>query len=153
MTCRRPGSTACSLGAQVKPLCGHARVPCAGAGGSAGPFQPVKRAGAKPTGAGPALRTSVCLHQPVAQPAEDSVLGWLGALGVRQAFGKGALLLADGFRAERDVAHRAVERLVDGTGSAGKGGRVSALRGAETILITLYFPLNILGARASEKTI
>src|ERR1017187_420603 len=148
MMCLRPGSTACSFRAHVKPVCGHARVHCAGAGGSAWQFQPVKCAGAKPTGAGPALRTSLCLHQPVAQPAEDSVLGWLGALGVRQAVGKGALLLANGFRAERDVARRTVERLVERTGSARKGGLVSALRGAETILITLYFTLNIPGARA-----
>ena len=108
---------------------------------------------AKPTGAGHALRTSVCLHQPVAQPAEDSVLGWLGAVGVRQAVGARTLLLADGFRAERDLACRAVERLIERAGSAGKGGLVSALRGAETISIYLYFPLNVLGTRASEETI
>ena len=53
------------------------------------------------------------------QPAEDSVLGWLGALGVRPAAGKGALLLADGFRAKREVARPTIERLSERTGSAG----------------------------------
>ena len=48
---------------------------------------------------------------------------------------------------------RTVERLIERAGSAGKGGLVSALRGAETISIYLYFPLNILGARASERTV
>src|SRR5271165_300405 len=120
-----PGWTNCS--AHVELLTGHAGVHRAGAGGFARELQPPVRAGAKPTFPGPALRSSVCVHQPVAQPGEDFVLGWDGLMGVRQAAGARPLLLAPGRGRKRDLARGAAERALERLGSVGKGWLVSAL--------------------------
>src|SRR3954464_15992362 len=78
---------------------------------------------------GPALGPLVCVHQCRAQPGESAVLGWQWLVGLRQAIGERAFLLATaGAEGHGAFAERATHRAALRARSAAKTRLVPALK-------------------------